>query len=123
MSHRIELLVIPGCPHVSAALAAITTAIHQSGSEAEVAEIVVRSESEALALGFLGSPTVRVDGLDVEDGAAERVEPALSCRVYAVDGRFVGAPPAEWIVAALRGARVRGSSDVGGSSGCCGCEN
>ena len=51
---------------------------------------VVRVESADAAehLRFLGSPTVRVDGHDVEAGTADRDDFGLQCRVYSVAGRY-----------------------------------
>jgi hypothetical protein len=46
---------------------------------------------------FLGSPTVRVDGQDVEPGAEERSEFVLACRVYSTEQGLAGRPDARWI--------------------------
>ena len=70
------------------------------GSEIEVHE--VRSDEEARALGFPGSPTIRIDGRDVDEaGSAGRA--ALSCRIYRLpDGRVSPLPTREQIEEALR---------------------
>jgi hypothetical protein len=59
-----------------------------------------------LRLRFLGSPTVRVDGRDVEPGADERDEFALACRVYRTQDGLRGQPDPEWITAALRASQT-----------------
>jgi hypothetical protein len=59
----------------------------------------------AVALRFLGSPTVRVDGHDVEPGADERRDFVLACRVYQTDQGTAGEPDEAWIRAALKRAR------------------
>ena len=46
----------------------------------------MRTQEEAEALGFVGSPTIRVDGRDVDEEGAARSRPSLTCRVY-TDGR------------------------------------
>lgn len=70
------------------------------GVDARAELIEVCSEADAMRLRFLGSPTVRVNGRDVEPGAVARTDYALSCRMY---GR-TGVPSREWIKAALRSA-------------------
>ena len=59
---------------------------------------------DAVGLRFLGSPTVRVDGRDVEPGAEERHEFVFSCRVYRGSRGFSGKPDEAWIRDALREA-------------------
>ena len=68
---------------------------------APIEEREVRSDAEAEALGFPGSPTIRVDGRDVDPaGAGSR--PALTCRVYYLpDGRVSPIPSREALEAAL----------------------
>lgn len=51
---------------------------------------------------FLGSPSVRVDGVDVEPGAHERTDFGLKCRLYRSSDGQSGLPPREWIDRALR---------------------
>ena len=47
----------------------------------------VFTHEEAVALGFPGSPTIRIDGQDVDAEGADW-PPGLSCRVYRLpDGR------------------------------------
>lgn len=59
----------------------------------EVREI--RDEDDAAREGFVGSPTIRVDGEDILPPAGE--EPVgLTCRVYRLrDGRFSPTPDPE----------------------------
>lgn len=56
-------------------------------------------------LRFLGSPTIRVDGRDVEPGADDRNEFALSCRVYPSPEGTSGLPLRSWVRASLERAR------------------
>jgi len=71
---------------------------------AVVEQVQVDTEEAAAELGFLGSPSIRVDGVDVE--GKRTAHGALSCRTYA-DG--AGVPP-RWLVeaAVLRGLRPGG---------------
>jgi len=61
----------------------------------------VLTQDEAEELAFPGSPTIRVDGRDVDPaGAASR--PALTCRIYHLpDGRVSPVPSREQLEEAL----------------------
>ena len=57
-------------------------------------ETEVADDDAAGALGFVGSPTVRVDGRDVQPPGDEPV--GLTCRVYRLrDGRLADARPGD----------------------------
>jgi hypothetical protein len=60
---------------------------------------------EAQERRFLGSPTLRVDGRDVEPGADERTDFGMKCRLYLSEEGLRPAPSDEVIAAALEGAR------------------
>ena len=65
----------------------------------------VTAEAEAERLRFPGSPTIRVDGADIDPGGAEDQQFGLTCRVYRrADGRVSPLPDPERIRAALRAA-------------------
>ncbi|MGD9734118.1 MAG: hypothetical protein AB7V58_00695 [Solirubrobacterales bacterium] len=76
------------------------------GIEAEVELRRVETAKEAERERFLGSPTVRVDGADVEPGAAAREDFGLECRLYRTAAGLERVPPAERIKAALRQVRA-----------------
>lgn len=105
-SARVEVLYFDGCPNVEPTLARVREAMAAAGIDAttSVSLTLVVDDAAAIRDRFLGSPTVRVDGRDVDPAASERRDYGLSCRVYLVDGRYDGAPPARWIVEALRGS-------------------
>lgn len=96
----VEVLVVPGCPGTELAIARVREATEALGIATNVRLLTVQKEEEALELGFVGSPTVRVDGTDVEQGADE-MPIALSCRVYREGATVDRAPPLAWIHAAL----------------------
>lgn len=102
---RVEVLVFEGCPNVEAALERAREATVAARVHADVRLVLVGSDDEARRLRFLGSPSVHVDGVDVDPSAAEREDFGLQCRVYAIDGRMEGAPPVDWITVALRAKR------------------
>ena len=99
----IQVLVLEGCPNIDAALENIRAAIASTKVSADIDIVRIESVEAAVRLRFLGSPTVRVDGIDVESAAEARGDFGMQCRVYAVGGRFSGTPPVAWIAAALAG--------------------
>lgn len=86
----IEVLVSPGCPHAPPALELAKEVCAALTPGADVVEINVTTESEARAVGFAGSPTIRVAGKDIEP--ASGTPGVLACRVY--DGG--SGVPARW---------------------------
>lgn len=100
---RVELLFWEGCPSYPAALADLRAALVDEGLDAELVVREVVTEDDAERERFPGSPTIRVDGADVDP----RNEPAaLTCRLYRRrDGRPSPTPDPEDLRAALRAAR------------------
>ncbi len=102
MKH-VEILFFDGCPHVELAASRARQAVANAGASADVTLVRIDGEDDAVRRRFLGSPTVRVDGRDVDGSSDARDDFAMQCRVYSVDGRIERAPPVAWIEAALRG--------------------
>ena len=97
---NIELLYFDGCPNWQTVLKELQDLIGAKGLEDEVDLILVASNQEAERLQFPGSPTIRINGEDVEpEPPSSGFE--LACRIYEVDGELLGRPPREWIYAAL----------------------
>jgi hypothetical protein len=99
---KVELFYFDGCPNYEALLPELRELLAQEGIEEEVELRRVEAIEEAERERFLGSPTVRVDGSDVDPGAAEREDFGLKCRLYRSAEGTRGVPPREWIVAAIR---------------------
>lgn len=98
----VELLYFDGCPNYEAFAPHLRELVERAGVDARIELQRVESEEDAGRARFLGSPTVRVDGRDVEPGAEERDEYALQCRLYRTPEGMSGVPPDEWILEALR---------------------
>lgn len=75
--------------------------LRSNGVEGSVRLVEVQSDEDAQRLRFLGSPSLRVDGRDVEPGAGQRTDYGLQCRVYRAPAGLTGTPPDEWVRAAL----------------------
>ena len=96
----VEVLFFEGCPNHEPTLQLARAAVADLCVSAEVREVEVESPEDAETLRFLGSPSVRVNGRDIEPGAEDRAGFALSCRMYGASG----VPLREWMVAALKAA-------------------
>jgi hypothetical protein len=74
------------------------------GIEAPVEQIEVVTDDDAERLAFPGSPTIRVNGTDIDPAGASQMGTALTCRIYRLqDGRFSPVPSKEMIRQALAG--------------------
>ena len=63
---KIELFYWEGCPSHPEALALLEALLAERGVATAVELHEVRSQAEAEALGFPGSPTIRFDGRDID---------------------------------------------------------
>jgi hypothetical protein len=101
---RVEFLFWAGCPSHPKALSDLREVLRETGLDPE--RVIVRqvdSESEAEAERFVGSPTIRIDGVDVQPTVGEPV--GLTCRVYRRrDGRISPTPDPADLRDALYGA-------------------
>jgi hypothetical protein len=102
---RIELLYFDGCPNHEAFLPRLRELLARAGADVPVRERRVVSDADARRERFLGSPTLRVDGVDADPGAGGRSDYGLKCRLYATGEGLRGAPPDEMVLDALRRAR------------------
>ncbi len=94
---RLDILYFAECPHYRPTVELVHQVVAELGVQAEVREVRIQDREEAERLRFVGSPSVRVDGVDIEPAARGQTEFAIGCRLY--DGS--GVPPRELIVTAL----------------------
>ena len=98
---RVELLYFDGCPSYERLLPRLRELVARVDAQAEIELRRVESIEDAERERFLGSPTVRVDGADVDPGAAGREDFGLKCRLYRSGEGTSPLPPEEWIRSAL----------------------
>ena len=99
---KIELFYWDGCPSYPEAHELLRSVLDERGIGDEIELREVTSDAEAEELGFPGSPTIRIDGRDV-DPAGASAPPSLSCRIYHLpDGRVSPVPSREQLEEALR---------------------
>jgi hypothetical protein len=91
-SPRVELLWWRGCPSWERALAELGEEMARAGLDPAAVEVrEVETEAEADIERFVGSPTIRIAGRDIQPPTGEAS--GLTCRVYRLrDGRISALP-------------------------------
>ena len=97
---KVEILYFKGCPNHQPTSERVRAVIQDEGLSAEVNEIEVPDAAAAEKVGFLGSPTIRVNGVDIEPALRHVRGGSFACRCYPG-----GIPPMEMIKAALLEAK------------------
>ena len=102
---KIEVLYVPNCPNHAVALERLREILAGESLEAHLNEVLVSDARMAQSLKFPGSPTIRINGQDVEPQSEQITSFGLMCRLYS-DGR--GAPSQQGLRAAIQRARDLG---------------
>ena len=92
----VELLYF-GFPSWEQAFNNLEKAMRLEGLTAPISKVLVTSAEDARRNRFLGSPTIRVDGRDVEGSAATGRAFGLTCRLYQDGTHMVVSPSVEMI--------------------------
>ena len=109
---RIEVLFFEGCPSHDALLPRLRELLSAHGVPDPIELRRIEDEATAERERFLGSPTLRVNGEDVDPGAREREDFGLKCRLFATPAGLRGTPADEWVVSAIeRAGRARPGED------------
>jgi len=96
---RVRIVYFEGCPHAQPAAELVRGVAAELAVQVSVKMVRVRSAEEAHRKRMLGSPTLQVNGVDVEEPPARgRRDYALGCRVF--DGGH-GIPLREMVARAL----------------------
>ena len=99
---RIEVLHVPNCPNYAVVRELLHETLANDCLQADISEVLVRSLAMAQSLKFPGSPTIRINGHDVEPQNEKTASFGLMCRLYA-DGN--GTPSRDKLRDAIRRAR------------------
>ncbi len=102
----VEVLAAPGCPNRDPAIALVQRVCAQLGSHVEVRVVDIPDQQDAENGRFLGSPTIRVDGHDIEPGAEDQQEYVHACRLYRGRHSLRGLPEEDWLRQAVRTAEA-----------------
>jgi glutaredoxin len=96
----VEVLTFEGCPHATEALKLVQRVADATHRTVEL-RLVNLEQGETVERRFLGSPSIRVDGRDIEPAADARRNYAFSCRLYATPSGLRPLPPEGWVRDAL----------------------
>lgn len=99
---KVQLLYFEGCPSYRHALENLKAVLSEQGINADVEMVHVNSLAEAQRLNFLGSPTIQIDGVDLEGADAAKAGVGYGCRVYKDGEQMRGWPSVDQIRAGLR---------------------
>lgn len=100
---RIEFFFYADCPSHERALELLRAVMAEKSVDAPIEIIEVRTDNEAHHYNFYGSPTIRVNDVDIAPVLDDLPAPGLTCRAYRrADGRISPLPPRELIAAALQ---------------------
>ncbi len=102
-SVKIEFLYFDGCPHQQKAYELLLEVLREQKKQqpVQIDRIEIKNDEEAQRHEFLGSPTIRVDGVDIDPSTGEKETFVKACRMYVIDGRLSGVPTKEMIREAL----------------------
>ena len=99
---HVEVVYLDGCPNHEALLPHLRELLSSVGESTEIGLVRVDDDEAAVRERFLGSPTLRIDGEDVEPGAGERTDFGVKCRLFATADGLRGTPDDRWVLARLQ---------------------
>ena len=95
---KVEVLGFRECPNLAPTVELVRRIAERVAPGASIEVVLIETPEQAEAAGFLGSPSVRVNGHDIEGKSTDRG--GLCCRTY---GNGSGVPPEHLVESALRG--------------------
>ncbi|WP_434578691.1 DF family (seleno)protein [Thermoanaerobacterium thermosaccharolyticum] len=97
---QISFLYFEGCPNSEPALNLLKEVLNEKGIKGEIELIEIKSEEDAYKYNFLGSPSIHINGKDIEK-ERRNDDPFYGCRIYKIKDRNYGIPPKEMILNAI----------------------
>jgi hypothetical protein len=70
---KVQVLMSPGCGHGQKTVELVRDVLRELRPGARLETVLVATTTEAQRLAFPGSPTVRIDGVDIDPGPPEGV--------------------------------------------------
>lgn len=101
---EVELLWFADCPNHPAARQMLEEVIGAVAPGTTIRDIDATDPDTAARLRFPGSPTIRVDGRDVDPTYVDPEDYTPRCRLYRTSEGLRGLPDPRWVEAALRAA-------------------
>ena len=100
---RVQVLHTSDCPNLDETLLLVRQVADDNNLELELETREIRNEEEGIASRFQGSPTIQINGLDIEPDVRGRLGVAPGCRLYG----SAGVPPRELVEQALLDREIR----------------
>ncbi len=101
---EIKLLYFDGCPSHEKASELLDEVLRERNLDVGVEKVNVTSEEMAVDEKFLGSPSIKINGEDVDPVAKESTAYSRKCRIYKTDEGIIGWPTREMIASAIEAA-------------------
>ena len=102
---NIELLWFEGCPNHHAAKELLQEVLDEFGVDEQVVSIDVPDLEVGERVKFPGSPTIRINGADIDPEYVDTGDYTPRCRVYMSNSGFKGVPERRWIENAVESAK------------------
>lgn len=100
---RLQFLYFEGCPSYKEGLENLKKALKELGLPEDFEMINVDTDEKARQYNFIGSPTIRINGKDLDTRAEKaRVTGYKGCRIYQTPQGLKGAPTVEMIKEAIK---------------------
>ncbi len=99
---NIGVFFIEGCPGVSFITDNIKEIIAEDGIDADISLFLLETPEDARRLHFTGSPTVRINGMDIESNMQNNKDYGLRSRLYNINGRESDYPTKSMIRDAIK---------------------
>ncbi|HJN93803.1 MAG TPA: thioredoxin family protein [Dehalococcoidia bacterium] len=107
---KVELLTVADCPSKAGAEAMIESVAGELGLDVSIEFHEVSDEGTGQRLRFAGSPTIRVQGVDIEPGWESSGDFAPRCRIYQTAAGLRGLPERDWLRSACEVALTGGAT-------------
>lgn len=102
---EIRLLYLEGCPNAEPAYQQLKECLDQENVNESIVRTQISDEAEAARFHFLGSPSIQIDGEDIES-LRQGDSAFFGCRIYDAASNQPGVPSREMMIAAIHHART-----------------
>lgn len=103
---KVEFLYFNGCPNYKRAFKILKEVLEEENLYSHIYFVNVDSEEKAKELHFLGSPTIRINGLDLKKESRSLTDFGVKCRIYVIEGKIMGVPSKGMIRNAIRDSNL-----------------
>jgi hypothetical protein len=107
----IEILSRDDCESRGMAVAVVQRILEETGIPAHLEVVDMSDENDAEQRRVLGSPTIRIEGRDVEPGSNKRTDFSIGDRVYRGERGLQSWPDERWVREALLLAAARSTTN------------